>query len=355
VVLEGHSRSVYTAVFSPDGQRVVTASDDGTARLWRADGRGTSLPGHEKPVRTAAFSPNGKWLASAGDDGKLILWSVEKTEPLEILPSHVGKIYHVVFSPNGKTLASASEDGTVILWNCEPDKTIEPHLKAILEHIEKHYVSDLNSSSSSRGGIPTLLGSLMVTLDTTAKFGYPETSNQAKRLRTDVIHEYEKIRLRANPPPDSECRPPNAKVLDSREFLKREVTNWEYWCFYPGHSFSPNEAHMPVQVNWYEARAYAAYQRTTLPYRASVDDIAIPEPKGAPENASSLNRSSSTWCMDMDIARDEKQFFLLFVFSSLFSPFKSTSPCLAKGSTALLKEKRKFNIAYALSDDTVVR
>ena len=33
-VLEGHQASVLNASFSPDGQRIVTASDDNTARVW---------------------------------------------------------------------------------------------------------------------------------------------------------------------------------------------------------------------------------------------------------------------------------------------------------------------------------
>jgi hypothetical protein len=166
---------------------------------------------------------------------------------------------------------------------------------------------------------------LIFTLDTAAKFGDPETSNQAKGLRTRVIDEYEKIRLRTNSLVDSECMRPNVKALDSREFVMPEVTNQEYKCFYPDHSFQQNKADMPVQVNWYEALAYTAYQRITLPDRAKAD---------------SLNRSISTWCMNMDIARDEKQFSLLSASSS----YRSTSPCLVKGRTALLKEKRKFLI-----------
>jgi WD40 repeat protein len=34
-VLKGHADAVYNAAFSPDGKRIVTASDDGTARIWR--------------------------------------------------------------------------------------------------------------------------------------------------------------------------------------------------------------------------------------------------------------------------------------------------------------------------------
>lgn len=36
-VLRGHTGPVWRAVFSPDGQRVVTAHDDGTVRVWRCE------------------------------------------------------------------------------------------------------------------------------------------------------------------------------------------------------------------------------------------------------------------------------------------------------------------------------
>ena len=54
-----HLKDVYTAAFRPDDTRVVTASADGTARVWRAT---TGKPlgerlQHLAAVRTVAFSP----------------------------------------------------------------------------------------------------------------------------------------------------------------------------------------------------------------------------------------------------------------------------------------------------------
>ena len=57
-VLEGHQAWVLSAAFSPDGERIVTASDDNTARLWDVTGRQVAvLEGHQAWVLSAAFSP----------------------------------------------------------------------------------------------------------------------------------------------------------------------------------------------------------------------------------------------------------------------------------------------------------
>jgi hypothetical protein len=59
LVLKGYSRVVAVAAFSPDGQRIVTASYDNTARLWDAamEQQIAALQGHTRAVNSAAFSP----------------------------------------------------------------------------------------------------------------------------------------------------------------------------------------------------------------------------------------------------------------------------------------------------------
>src|SRR5208282_5700041 len=58
--LEGHQGAVYSASFSPDGTRVVTASADTTARVWDLGGDKptfVALGGHQGWVQSAVFSP----------------------------------------------------------------------------------------------------------------------------------------------------------------------------------------------------------------------------------------------------------------------------------------------------------
>ena len=76
--LAGHEDAVYSAAFSPDGQRIVTASWDQTARIWEAEtGRQLhTLAGHEELVFSAVFSPDGRRILTASDDKTARIWDV---------------------------------------------------------------------------------------------------------------------------------------------------------------------------------------------------------------------------------------------------------------------------------------
>jgi WD40 repeat protein len=75
--LDGHKAAVRSAVFSPDGQRIVTASWDWSAKVWDLQGNELgSLDGHKAAVNSAVFSPDGQRIVTASWDWSAKVWDV---------------------------------------------------------------------------------------------------------------------------------------------------------------------------------------------------------------------------------------------------------------------------------------
>jgi WD40 repeat protein len=114
-----HESGIQNAAFSPDGQKVVTGLEDGTARLWDA-ATGAELAvlrGHQGPVGHATLSPDGQKVATASDDGTARLWDAGTGAALAILRGHQGPINQIDFDGDGQRLLTASKDRTARLWD----------------------------------------------------------------------------------------------------------------------------------------------------------------------------------------------------------------------------------------------
>lgn len=113
-VLEGHLDAVKQVRFSPDGQRLISASMDNTLRLWQTDGTLiTTFRGHGDAVLSVDVSPDGKSIVSGSADKTMRLWNVstlsETAEDMTV----------VSVSPDGQMLATTGWDGKIQLWNRE--------------------------------------------------------------------------------------------------------------------------------------------------------------------------------------------------------------------------------------------
>ncbi|PRP95188.1 serine/threonine-protein kinase [Enhygromyxa salina] len=116
--LSGHERSVWRIRFDASGRRLVSASYDGTAKIWDVES-GSQLQilrGHEAEVSDAAFTLDGARVVTAAGDGTLRVWDANTGVELDTLRGHQGDVSTLVPGPDGEVWATGSSDGTARLW-----------------------------------------------------------------------------------------------------------------------------------------------------------------------------------------------------------------------------------------------
>lgn len=117
-LLGQHNDDINHAVFSPDGRKVLTASDDTTAVLWNLQSGQPELTlrGHGKRVNSAAFSRNGRWILTASDDRTARIWDAKSGEECLVIRGHDWAVQSAEFSRDAKRVITASDDNTARIW-----------------------------------------------------------------------------------------------------------------------------------------------------------------------------------------------------------------------------------------------
>jgi WD40 repeat protein len=117
--LQGHRRWVRACAVTPDGRHVVSASDDGTLKVWDLDAGHVlaTLEGHASGVAACAVTPDGRSVVSASDDGTLKVWDLDAGRVLATLEGHAAGVTACAVTPDGRRVVSASEDRSLKIWD----------------------------------------------------------------------------------------------------------------------------------------------------------------------------------------------------------------------------------------------
>ncbi len=151
-----HGSEVTTAVFSPDGSRILTTCRDDTARLWSAAGELLAKFPHEYEVNAAIFSPDGKEILTASDDATARLWAMNG-DSVNIY-RHANNVNTIRFSRDGTRILTACDDDSVRLWSKAGALIATfPHqgavLSAVFSHDERWILSASNDNTARRWSI----------------------------------------------------------------------------------------------------------------------------------------------------------------------------------------------------------
>jgi WD40 repeat protein len=112
--------------WSPDGQKLGSASRDQTIRLWDVTtGECLRTIQGQTWFWTVEWSNDGQKLVSASQDGKVQIWDVLTGESLSVLQTQAAGVRRVLWAEQNSVLISGGTDGVIELWDAQTGECLQ--------------------------------------------------------------------------------------------------------------------------------------------------------------------------------------------------------------------------------------
>ncbi len=214
VVQVGHACRVTSVAFFPDGEQVLTASDDKAVLVWdTASGKELRrFEGHDDPVTSVAIFRDGRYVLTGSDDKTARLWDAKSGKELRRFTGHTGPVWSVGIAPDGRHVVTASEDRTARLWDAKTGKEVRRY---------QGHTGEVRAVTFSPDGKRVLTGSA----DCTARLWDAESGKELRRFSghaygiTSVAFSPDGKRLLTGSG-DPGAREPSARQQPSKLFVK---------------------------------------------------------------------------------------------------------------------------------------
>ena len=132
-LLSGHADFVNACDYSPDGEKIVSCASDRTLRIWDLRlARSSDEPvKHRDFVTAGCFSRDGRYAVSASWDATVRLWDGETGAAAGVLYGHEDEVYDCTISPDGRQIASVSWDGRLNLWRSKGTNLMRQEIRKV--------------------------------------------------------------------------------------------------------------------------------------------------------------------------------------------------------------------------------
>ena len=150
--IEGHTSSLRSIRFSPDGTKLMTTAEDGTAIIWfpQLASRGSDLAlsnAHDDAIYQIDFDESGKRLLSGSFDKKVRVSDLASSKVITTYEGHNADVVAVDFHPSGKTAASLDRNGFIHVWNVNDASKL-----FVIDPESKQFATQMSATGGGRRG-----------------------------------------------------------------------------------------------------------------------------------------------------------------------------------------------------------